>query len=89
MDGSSVKVSWSLPSDNGSPITAYKIYLKEKVSESYTQESVDCDGNDATVISNRFCYVSTNTIASSPYDLIGGDSVWAKVIAVNVYGETA
>ena len=28
IDGTSVKVSWSLPSDNGSPITQYKVYIR-------------------------------------------------------------
>lgn len=28
IDGSQVKVSWMLPSDNGSPITAYKVFVK-------------------------------------------------------------
>jgi hypothetical protein len=27
IDGSQVKLSWTLPSDNGSPITAYKVYI--------------------------------------------------------------
>jgi hypothetical protein len=27
IDGSQVKVLWTLPSDNGSPITAYKVYI--------------------------------------------------------------
>ena len=29
IDGSSVKVSWALPSDNGSPITLYKVFLQD------------------------------------------------------------
>lgn len=29
IDQSQVKVLWTLPSENGSPITAYKVYIQE------------------------------------------------------------
>lgn len=32
IEGATVKISWVLPSENGSPITEYKVYLREKVS---------------------------------------------------------
>lgn len=79
---------WTLPSDNGSPITAFKVYIKEIDTGSYTLESSDCVGTDPTVISNRYCHIQINTLIAS-YNLDGGDSVFAKVIAVNFYGETA
>lgn len=45
-----LKVEWSLPTDNGSPITTYKVYILEIGTTTYTEESVDCVGTDATVI---------------------------------------
>ena len=48
-------IDWTDPVDNGSPITGYKIYIKEHGSTTYTQESVECDGNLASVISSRVC----------------------------------
>jgi hypothetical protein len=44
IDGSQVKVLWTLPSDNGSPITAYKVYIQEVGTTTYTMENTDCDG---------------------------------------------
>jgi hypothetical protein len=88
IDGSQVKVLWTLPSDNGSPITAYKVYIQEVGTTTYTQESTDCDGTSATVISNRYCHIEISTLIAS-YNLDGGDSVYAKVVAVNFYGESA
>jgi hypothetical protein len=88
IDGSQVKVLWTLPSDNGSPITAYKVYIQEVGTTTYTQESTDCDGTSATVISNRYCHIDISTLIAS-FNLDGGDSVYAKVVAVNTYGETA
>jgi hypothetical protein len=39
MAGNQVKVAWQLPSDNGSPITEYKLFIKEIGSNSYTYRS--------------------------------------------------
>jgi hypothetical protein len=44
IDGSQVKVLWTLPSDNGSPITAYKVYIQEVGTTTYALENTDCDG---------------------------------------------
>jgi hypothetical protein len=44
IDGTQVKVTWSLPSDNGSPITAYKVFVREIGTTTYTLENNDCDG---------------------------------------------
>jgi hypothetical protein len=45
IEGSTVRVSWNLASDNGSPITNYKVYIQEHGSTTFTQESVECDGS--------------------------------------------
>lgn len=44
ISGSVVTVSWNLATSNGSPITAYKVYIRESGTTSYTLESSDCDG---------------------------------------------
>jgi hypothetical protein len=49
---------------------------------------VDCIGSDPTVVSNRQCNISLDTLKASPYSLILDNSVKAKVISVNVYGES-
>jgi hypothetical protein len=41
------------------------------------------------VISNESCLVNISTLLASPYNVDGGDSIYAKVSAVNFYGETA
>lgn len=89
IDGSSVKVQWSLSTTNGSPITAYKVYVKQSGSLTYTLESTDCDGTDSTVISNKFCNINISTLLASPYNIVGGDSIDAKVVATNTYGDSA
>jgi hypothetical protein len=83
-----VTVSWSEPVSNGSPITAYKIYVQQHSSTTFTEENVDCVGTDSTVITDRTCSISLTTLEASPYLLVKGDSVVAKIVSVNFYGES-
>lgn len=46
IDGTNVKVSWDLVTQNGSPITAYNVYVKEIPTGTFTLESSDCVGTD-------------------------------------------
>lgn len=89
IDSSNVKVTWSLSTDNGSPITEFKVFVLEIGTTTYTQESTDCVGNDATVIANKECSITISTLLAAPYNMDGGDSVYAKVSAVNFYGESS
>jgi hypothetical protein len=87
--GSTVNVAWSLSTTNGSPITAFKVFIKQNGSTTYTLESVDCDGTSATVIANNYCDINIGTLLASPYNTAVSDSIYAKVSATNVYGESA
>ena len=41
-----VYISWFLDSDNGSPVTQYKVYIKKSGEDTYIEESGDCVGTD-------------------------------------------
>ena len=41
------------------------------------------------MLSNNYCEVNIATVLAAPYNVDGGDHIWAKVSAVNVYGESA
>jgi hypothetical protein len=41
------------------------------------------------VLSNNFCEINIATLLAAPYNVDGGDHIWAKVSAANVYGESA
>jgi hypothetical protein len=83
-----VFVTWELSSENGSPITSYSIFVKENGSDTYTQESVDCDGTSASVIANRGCFIYLSTLIVEPYNLVKDESVLVKVVASNLYGDS-
>lgn len=35
------------------------------------------------------CTIHINTLIAAPYNLVGGDSVYATVVATNIYGDSA
>lgn len=51
-------------------------------------EDSDCDGSLQTVIDNTTCDINIATLLASPYNIDGGDSIWAKLVATNVYGDS-
>jgi hypothetical protein len=40
------------------------------------------------LISDRVCNISLSTLKSSPYSLVKGESVYAKIISTNIYGDS-
>lgn len=88
ISGPNVIIQWSDPVDNGSPITGYRIHIRENGSTVYTQESVECDGTNADVIANRQCIVSLFTLIEDPYNLVLHESIDVKVISENFYGDS-
>jgi hypothetical protein len=48
-----VVFDWIEPVTNGSPITAYRVYIRESDQSIYTEETVQCLGTDASVVANR------------------------------------
>jgi hypothetical protein len=81
-----VKITWGASSDNGSPITGYTIYIKKYGSDDFAIESTNCHGADETIRTSRTCYVPINILRGSTYNHPWGASIYAKVIAYNVYG---
>ena len=88
ISGPNVIIQWSDPVDNGSPITGYRVHIRENGSSVYTQESVECDGTNADVIANRQCIVSLFTLIEDPYNLVLHESIDVKVISENLYGDS-
>jgi hypothetical protein len=85
-DGPDAQIQWDPTADNGAVITSYTILLKQRDGTFAT--SADCDGTDSTIISNRSCKVPLASIILEPFSLRGGDSLFAKVIATNSYGNS-
>ena len=54
----------------------------------FTEDTVNCDGSDSTIMTNLACEVPISTLKTTPYSIEWGLSIWAKVTAVNLYGES-
>jgi hypothetical protein len=80
--GTDIIVTWSTPSDNGSPITYYQILFQQQDGE-FSEEKTYCDGSDSVVMSSLSCTIPETVFEESPYLLTGGDIVVAKVYAIN------
>lgn len=48
-----------------------------------------CDGTDATIVSTTQCTLPYSVLFAEPFNLDYGDSVYAKVNAINNEGESA
>jgi hypothetical protein len=84
--GNQAVVQWIQPITNGSPITAYLIYIREHNSTTFTQEFVSCDGSSPDVVAYTTCQIPLSVLIIPPYSLVKLESIYAKIIAINYYG---
>jgi hypothetical protein len=82
-DDFNLQVSWQLTNTNGSPVTNFKVHIKENSSDTYTLEAADCDGTQASVISAMSCIVTDTVFTAAPYSYTTGSQIYVKVSAVN------
>ena len=80
-----VEISWSAPYDQGSQITGYRVLIEQSDGVTYTEEIADCDMKQNPSLS---CVLPVQTLKASPYSIAWGASVYAKVIAINIFGES-
>lgn len=81
-----VIIDWNAPSDQGSPITAYIIYIRHADEVTYSTELTACDGSESNIVSGTSCSIPISTLQADPFNLPWGSSIYAKVEAINDYG---
>lgn len=86
--GTEIVINWTAPSDNGAEITSYTITIRQSDGVTFSEDTSNCDGNDATIISTRQCTVPLATLTTGPYSLNVGDQIYIKVVATNVKGDS-
>lgn len=79
IDGSNVKIEWSVPFTGGSPITAYVIKIRLHDEISFTTDMANCNGASADVIASKSCLVPVATLKAAPFLIPWAESVWATV----------
>jgi hypothetical protein len=85
--GPNIIFDWDEPSNNGLPITLYKVYIR-KADLVYIIDPFSCDGTSSSVIVNSQCSVPIANLIVSPFVLFEGYTVNIKVIATNAYGDS-
>jgi hypothetical protein len=66
-------------------ITSYQLLL-ETSSDGFVEQPDLCDGSDQETIDNSYCTILMSEFWSEPFNLVLGDTIKAKVIAVNERG---
>lgn len=81
-------VSWTAPDNGGSPITSYTIYLLTNAGD-YITYTDHCDGSDSTIMAQAYCVIPSIDLHETSFLLPWASSIWAKVVATNLYGDSA
>ena len=86
--GGYVKISWAAPFDNYRPILGYGYQVLIATSTgAFVETKSLCDGLTQEAV--RYCLVDMHDLRASPYNLIYGDLIQAKVLARNERGWSA
>jgi hypothetical protein len=85
INGLNVRVGWSMPFSQGSPITQFTVQIKQKDGTF----STDSGCSTATVVTNSYCDITLLSIQASPYLLIQDDVIVAQVSSTNSLGTSA
>lgn len=73
----------------GSPITAYRIMIQHHDGTTYSEQLTSCNGSGSSIVSSTQCSIPSALLNASPFNIVWGNSVWAKLSAINVYGESS
>ena len=80
-------INWIAPDDGGSEITDYLIVIRGR-DLIYRTHLTSCDGSLSSVVMNTICTIPITLLREEPFSLAWGDSVYAKVTAMNLYGSS-
>ncbi len=81
-----MRIQWSPPINNGgSAVTQYKITIADHANL-LIENLAYCDGSNTIIKNNLYCEIPMSILRSSPYNLVYGDLVQAKVSARNLIG---
>jgi hypothetical protein len=83
-----VTITWSTPYNGGEDIDSYRIEIRKSDLTTYATDLTDCDGSNAAIVAATTCNVPIATLRAEPFLLPWGSSVWARVIATNINGDS-
>lgn len=83
-----VIVIFTAPYNGGSPVSSYKITLRQSDGVTFSEELTYCDGSDSVIKSSKRCEIPFTVFKAEPFNLDWGSSIYAKVSATNIMGES-
>lgn len=66
----------------------YRITIRQSDFLTFTEELTNCDGSQNAVFTNTACSIPIDVLTAAPFSLTRGLSVWAKIVAINMYGDS-
>jgi len=84
-------ISWLAPFDQGSPLTSYKVEIRQSDNVTYSLELTNCDASQSKYLTDpdpKICLVPVTVLISAPFNLPWGSPVFAIVTAFNAYGSS-
>ena len=84
----SIIITWPLPFNGASAITAYTVRIRESDGATFTEDVTHCNGATALIISQRTCTIPVSVLTSAPYSHDWGVEIYAIVSATNIIGES-
>ena len=73
------------PDDGGSPVTGFRVVVREGDASTFTEDQTYCDMSVSTTTS---CVIPVETLIAAPFSLDWGSDIYAKVTAINTYGDS-
>lgn len=77
-----------MPFNGGQAVNGYTILIRQVDELTFTEELNYCSGASLTVINTKTCTIPISVLTALPYNLPWGESVWAKVQARNIIGDS-
>lgn len=65
--GDTIEIDWSVAYSGSTPISSYTIQFLTVDGTTFAEESTNCDGNNAQVISDSKCVVPSQTFTQLPF----------------------
>lgn len=82
-----MRISWTAPTDNFKPITAYDIEIRDTLGSNYIANTANCDGSaGSAAVTDTYCDIPVSVLRAPPYNLVLQQLVVARVRAINSRG---
>jgi hypothetical protein len=84
-EADNVVITWTAPNDGGSALTGYTVSIRTSDEVTFITEPTNCN---MTLSTDLTCTIPATVLREAPFNLLWGDNILAKVVAINSYGSS-